>query len=175
MSADFPAELQRRAAAVRFLLTDVDGCWTDGGVRMLAGGQELVCFHVHDGFGLKVLMRAGVEVGVVTGRDVPAVGERVRALGVEEFHAGVRDKAAVAARLVEARGLARDEVAAFGDDILDLGLFEHAGLRFAPANAVAAVQARADWVTGARGGHGALREVCERLAAGRTRIFDGER
>ncbi|MAW59821.1 MAG: phenylphosphate carboxylase subunit delta [Planctomycetes bacterium] len=166
MSHALPAELLARAAEVRLLISDIDGCWTDGSIQLSPAG-ELVSFHVHDGYGIKQLQRAGIEVAVISGRDVPAVAQRTRYLGLQEIHLGHPDKRALAAALVQSRGLAPEQVAAFGDDLPDLALFEVAGLKCAPANAVAGVRASADYVTERSGGQGAVRELADLLLAAR--------
>ena len=168
MSAHLDPGLVQRAGQVRLLLSDIDGCWTDGGIQLSAQFGELVRFHVHDGYGVKLLQRAGIELVVISGRDVPAVSERARNLGVQEVHLGHPDKARIAASLCKARGLAPEQIAAFGDDLPDLALFEQAGLCLAPANAVAGVRTAADYVCERAGGAGAFREVVELLLAGRT-------
>jgi 3-deoxy-D-manno-octulosonate 8-phosphate phosphatase (KDO 8-P phosphatase) len=168
MSAHLDPGLIRRAAQVRLLLSDIDGCWTDGGIQLTAQFGEVVRFHVHDGYGVKLLQRAGIELAVISGRDVPAVSERARYLGVQEIHLGHPDKAELAAALCQARGLAPEQVAAFGDDLPDLALFEQAGLCLAPANAVAGVRDAADYVCERAGGSGAFREVAELLLSGRS-------
>lgn len=167
-AAVFPRELLARAARVRLLLTDVDGCWTDGKIELGPGGDESVVFHIHDGYGMVRLLASGVEVAVISGRDTPAVRHRAARLGVQVVHLGVADKAAVTAPLLRARGLAREEVAAFGDDLPDLPLFDCAGLRIAPPGAMPEILARADFVTSAPGGGGALRQVCDLLLAARA-------
>lgn len=166
--AAFPPALVARAARVKLFLTDVDGCWTDGTVRVDQDGGESVQFHIHDGFGVVQAIARGLEIALVSGRATAAVRHRARRLGVEEVWLGVADKAEVAERLIARRGLSADEVAAIGDDLPDLPLFERAGLRIAPANAVAELRARADWVTRAPGGGGALREAVALLLAGRA-------
>jgi 3-deoxy-D-manno-octulosonate 8-phosphate phosphatase (KDO 8-P phosphatase) len=167
MSHDLPADLVARAAKIRLVLSDVDGCWTDGGIRVGPQG-ETVHFHVHDGYGIKQLQRAGIEIAVISGRDVPAVSERARYLGLREIHLGHPDKRELAGSLVSSRGLAADQVAAIGDDLPDLALFAEAGLRFAPANAVAGIRQEADYVTERSGGHGAVREIADLLLAAHT-------
>lgn len=167
MSETHTSDLLARASEVRLLLSDVDGCWTDGGIQMSPVG-EVVRFHVHDGYGIKQLQRAGIEVAVISGRDVPAVGERARYLGLQEIHLGKPDKAQLAQAIVQARGLAPEQVAALGDDLPDLALFESAGLRFAPANAVSGIRSAADHVLERGGGHGAVRELADILLAARA-------
>ena len=168
MSAHLDPGLLQRAAKIRLLLSDIDGCWTDGGIQVSSEFGEVVRFHVHDGYGVKLLQEAGIEIAVISGREVPAVEQRARYLGVKEIYLGHIDKARLAAELCRTRGLRPEQVAAFGDDLPDLALFEQAGLRMAPANAVAGVRAAADYVCERSGGAGALREVAELLLAGRT-------
>jgi len=166
-AADFPPALLARAAAVRLLLSDVDGVWTDGRILVHADGSESVFFHATDGFGVRKLIAAGIEIAVVSGRDNPAVAHRCRSLGVEEIHLGHLRKAEVVRQLIEARSLAPEQVAVIGDDLPDLPMFAAAGLRIAPPQAVPAILALADHVTRAPGGRGALREACELLIAAR--------
>lgn len=166
--ADFPPALLARAAGVKLFLTDVDGCWTDGTVRVYGDGSESVQFHIHDGYAVVQALRAGLEIAIVSGRATDAVRHRARRLGVQEVWLGVEDKDAVARRLLAERGLAPEQVAAIGDDLPDLPLFSHARLCFAPPNAVAEIRARADWITRAPGGGGALREACALLLAARS-------
>lgn len=167
-TAVYSQDLLARAARVRMLLTDVDGCWTDGKITLDAGGEESVVFHIHDGYGMVQLLKSGIEVAVVSGRDTPAVRHRLSRLGLTIVHLGVADKAAVTAPLLRARGLAREHVAAFGDDLPDHPLFDCAGLRMAPPGAMPDILARADFVTDAPGGGGALRQVCDLLLAARA-------
>jgi 3-deoxy-D-manno-octulosonate 8-phosphate phosphatase (KDO 8-P phosphatase) len=166
-TASFSADLLARAARVRLLLTDVDGCWTDGRITIGADGQESVRFHIHDGFGIVLLRKTDVEIALISGRDTAAVRHRANGLGLTIVHLGVRDKATVTGPLLLARGLAREQIAAFGDDLPDLPLFDCAGLRIAPPGAMPEILGRADYVTRAPGGGGALREVCDLLLAAR--------
>lgn len=167
-AAVFSRDLLARAARVRLLLTDVDGCWTDGKITLGPGGEESVVFHIHDGYGMVQLLKSGLEVAVVSGRDTPAVRHRMSRLGLTIVHLGISDKSAVTGPLLRARGLAREQVAAFGDDLPDLPLFDCAGLRIAPPGAMPEILARADFVTAAPGGAGALRQVCDLLLAARA-------
>lgn len=167
MNEAHTSSLLARASEIRLLLSDVDGCWTDGSIQMSPVG-EVVRFHVHDGYGIQQLQRAGIEIAVISGRDVPAVGERARYLGLQEIHLGKPDKAQLAQAIVKARGLAPQQVAALGDDLPDLALFEAAGFCVAPANAVSGIRAQADHVLERSGGHGAVRELADLLLAARA-------
>ena len=152
---------------MRLLLSDVDGVWTDGRITVHADGSESTDFHVQDGYGLVLLRRAGIEVAVITGRHNPSVKARVEKLGITELRMGSFEKGPLVEELVRSRGLMHEEVAAIGDDLPDLEMFERAGLCFSPPEGVEAVRAAADWVTRARAGFGALREVADLLLVAR--------
>jgi 3-deoxy-D-manno-octulosonate 8-phosphate phosphatase (KDO 8-P phosphatase) len=163
----FPKDLLRRAGQIKLFVSDVDGVWTNGTVTVHADGTESVTFSIHDGLGVVRLLRAGLEVAVISGRRNPAVEYRARRLGIEEVHVGVHDKEPLLQEMMEARGLKKDQVAAIGDDLPDLQMFALAGLCLAPPAAVPEVRERADWITRAGGGLGALREACNLLLEGR--------
>jgi 3-deoxy-D-manno-octulosonate 8-phosphate phosphatase (KDO 8-P phosphatase) len=153
--------------AIRLLVLDVDGVLTDGRLYYGPRGEALKAFHVHDGHGIVQLQRAGIAVAVISGRRSPMVSVRCRELGVRHVFQGVADKLPVLERLLKRLKIAAAECACVGDDLPDLPLMERAGLSFAVADAVSAVRRRADRTTRARGGRGAVREVCEQLLQGR--------
>ncbi len=164
----FPEELLQRAAGIRLFVTDVDGCWTNGRITVHADGSESAHFDVKDGYGMMALQKAGVEIAVISGRDNPAVIARAERLGIQTRYMGQMEKAPLIAELLKKRGLEAHQVAAIGDDLPDLDLFARAGFCFAPNDAVAELREAADWVTQAKGGHGAVRECCDFLLLAQT-------
>ncbi|MFT7517716.1 MAG: 3-deoxy-D-manno-octulosonate 8-phosphate phosphatase (KDO 8-P phosphatase) [Myxococcota bacterium] len=160
--------LSQRAGKIKLFVSDIDGVWTDGTVIMNADGGESVVFSILDGFGLISLMRCGVEVAIISGRDNPAVAARAKKLGVTEVHLGFLNKGELIQKMITDRGLSREQVASIGDDLPDLEMFAHSGLCFAPPNAVDSVKQAADYVCGTAAGHGALREVCDLMLAAQT-------
>jgi 3-deoxy-D-manno-octulosonate 8-phosphate phosphatase (KDO 8-P phosphatase) len=163
------SSLYDRAMRIRLAVFDVDGVFTDGRLYYGADGENLKVFHVHDGQGVKRLLRAGVAVAVISGRDSPAVARRMRDLGVEHVFQGDEDKQPIFERLLAKLGIAAEEAACVGDDLPDLPLLRAAGLAVAVPNALAAVRAEAHLVTGATGGCGAVREVCDLILDARNR------
>ena len=163
-------ELSQKArdflSGARLLALDVDGCLTDGRVQFL-GEEELVSFHVHDGQALRWLVEEGVELAWITGRGCTATRKRASELGVRELHLKVKNKAERLAQVQEQLHITPAETVAMGDDLPDLALARGAGLFVAPANARPEVLARADFVTSARGGEGAVRELAELLLQAR--------
>lgn len=159
----FPPELLLAAQGIRLLLLDVDGVLTDGSLLYSAEGEVLKPFNSLDGHGLKLLMRAGITVAVISGRDSPALRRRVADLGISHASYGCADKLAAARDLLAQLGLDWAQVAAVGDDWPDLPLLARAALPCTPPGAHADALALARHVTRAPAGAGAVREVCDLL------------
>jgi 3-deoxy-D-manno-octulosonate 8-phosphate phosphatase (KDO 8-P phosphatase) len=155
-----PDSVLERARSVRLLLLDVDGVLTDGRV-ILGGEDEHKTFDIKDGHGMKMLQRSGVALGIVTGRTSRAVERRAAELGIEHLHQGCDDKLSVCRGLLTDLGLAAEQAAYVGDDVVDLPVLLHVGLSIAVHDAHPLVKQHAHWVTPSAGGHGAARETCE--------------
>jgi 3-deoxy-D-manno-octulosonate 8-phosphate phosphatase (KDO 8-P phosphatase) len=157
------------AAAIRLLVLDVDGVLTDGRLYYGARGEALKAFHVRDGYGIKALRRAGIEIAVISGRRSPAVSTRCRELGIRHVIQGVEDKLQALTRLRSKLRLLPSVCACVGDDTPDVPLMRSVGLAFAVADAHPDARAAAHHATTRSGGRGAVREVCDRLLAARRR------
>lgn len=166
---NFPPELLLAAQGVKVAFFDVDGVLTDGGVYLSDAGESLKRFHILDGFGLKLLQRAGITPAVITGRDSAPLRGRLQSLGVTHVHYGTDNKRPAAEDTLRELGLDWRQAAAIGDDWPDLPVLVRCALACAPANAHAEVKAAAHYVTRAAGGQGAAREFCDLLlvASGR--------
>jgi len=149
------------ATRIKLLILDVDGVMTDGRVILNAQGEEIKRFHVRDGYGIKRLMDAGIDVVVMTGRKSKAVEHRAKELGIQEIYQGVKEKGSLCKEVIERKNLLKDQVCCVGDDLPDLSMFVHAGICIAVADAAAEVRNAASYITEQKGGHGAVREVCE--------------
>lgn len=161
------ATAREKAARVTLLLLDVDGVLTDGRIIYDADGREIKAFHVRDGHGIKMLQRAGVEVGIITGRRSAVVEIRARELGITLVRQGAQDKVAVWREILEEKRLEPEETAYVGDDIVDIPMMRSAGFAAAVADAEADVIEAADYVAGRRGGRGAVREIIDFLLRAR--------
>lgn len=156
-------ELQERAKGVKLLLLDVDGVLTDGRLYYTSQGEEVKVFHVRDGLGLKLAQRAGMRVGVISGRNSVALLNRLRELGIEEVHLGHHQKLPVLESLLERLSLEPLNVAFLGDDLVDIPVLRRVGFPMAVADAPVEVREQALYVTTAKGGEGAVREAVELL------------
>ena len=159
----FTPELLLMAQDVRVVFFDVDGVLTDGGLYLSEQGETLKRFNTLDGHGLKLLQKIGIIPAVITGRDSPALRQRLSALGVVHAHFGTEDKRPAAEQTLSALGLNWSQAAAMGDDWPDLPVMRRAALSAAPPQAHAEVKACATYRTQAAGGHGAARELCDLL------------
>lgn len=155
------SELETRLANIRLVAFDIDGVFTDGRFYLSDDGVETKSFNTQDGYGIRRLLEAGIEVAVISGRQSAAVGTRMQELGVTHVFQGSRDKVSVMGELLRSLGLAPNQMAYVGDDVPDLPLLQLAGVSFAVQNAVAEVRKACAITTAARGGFGAVREVCD--------------
>lgn len=149
------------AAKIKLLILDVDGVMTDGRIVTTDHGEEIKCFNVKDGLGLRLLLRAGIDVVIISGRKSEAVEHRAKDLGIQEVYQGVKNKATLCAKLIQRKKLERAQVCCMADDLPDLPMFNQVGISVAVADAAAEVRDAASFVTKAKGGNGAVREVCE--------------
>ena len=143
------------------MLLDVDGVLTNGSIIYGDDGSEIKAFNVKDGLGIRLLIESGVQVGILTGRHSAALSHRCRDLGIEHLFDGVRDKAAALNTIEEKTGISSRETAWIGDDLPDLPLLGKVGFFICVADAHKELIKRADLVTTAKGGAGAVREVSE--------------
>ncbi len=155
------ARAREKARRVRWLVLDVDGVLTDGKIILDGGEGEWKAFDVRDGHRIVMAAHAGIRTVFLTGRSSRVVERRAAELGVHRVFQGVRDKGAVFERWMLEEGVSPEETAFLGDDVVDLPALRRAGLAAAVGDAVPEVLAAADWVAGAPGGRGAVRELVE--------------
>lgn len=148
---------------IKLLLLDVDGVMTDGRIIYLNDGGEAKAFDVKDGHGLKLIQRAGIQVGIITGRQSDIVARRAAELGIELVYQGAKDKMQPFMEILEKLGLEPSEVAYVGDDLVDLPVMRRVGFSATVADASDDIKPYVDLVTSRPGGRGAVREVCDFL------------
>ena len=161
--------MEEWAAKIKLLILDVDGVMTDGRIILNDQGEEIKYFHVKDGHGLRRLLRAGIDVLIITGRKSKAVEHRAKDLGIREVYQGVKDKGSLCKELIQLKRLDKEQVCCMGDDLPDLPMFGLTGASVAVADAASELRAAARYVTKNRGGNGAVREVCELILKAQDR------
>jgi 3-deoxy-D-manno-octulosonate 8-phosphate phosphatase (KDO 8-P phosphatase) len=159
--------LTDRLARLRLIVFDVDGVFTDGRFLLDEDGREYKTFHTQDGYGVRRLLEAGVQVAIISGRRSGAVDRRMTELGVSRIVQGCRHKVPELHAMADDLGIDLAEAAYVGDDLPDLEAMRACGLAIAVANAVEGIVAEADYVTARAGGDGAVREVADLVLAAR--------
>ena len=155
--------MEGQLAKIKLLLLDVDGVLTDGRIIYDGQGNELKAFDVKDGHGLKMVQRAGIQVGIITGRSSEVVRRRAAELGIEILYQGVLQKLNPYREILDQHGLTDRQVAYVGDDIVDLPILQRVGFSATVADAVPDVFPLVDYVATRSGGRGAVREICDLL------------
>jgi len=150
-----------KAKNIRLAIFDVDGILTTGILSYGLDGIETKNFHVHDGQGMKLLQKSGVEIGIITSCKSDMVRRRMQDLGITHVYRGVYDKLPAYLELKEKLSLTDSQIAYIGDDLPDLPLLVRAGLAITVPNASDIIKKNSHWVTTAKGGKGAAREVCD--------------
>lgn len=155
------ASFADRCRRIQWLLSDVDGVMTDGGVIISDRGENTVRFHIRDGLGVRFWRQTGRRFGILTGRTLDAVRLRSEKLQADVIYQGEDDKLATFERFLTAHGVNAESVCYVGDDLLDLPVLRRAGVAMTVPDSPAEVRKVVDQVTQSAGGYGALREVVE--------------
>jgi len=163
--AKIPPALKKRAAQIQVVLMDVDGTITDGAVTLLSQPDgtaiEIKSFDAHDGQGMTLGRTAGLRLGVITGRESPALRRRMKEMSVEFVYEKQPHKVAAFEEVLTRAGVPATAVAFLGDDLPDIPVMKLAGLAVAVGNAAPEVKRIAHYTTKAGGGKGAARELIE--------------
>ena len=161
--------IRTRLRRIKLLVLDVDGVLTDGGLWFDASGQLIKRFDVRDGLGIRLLQQTGVEIAFLSGGQGGATEVRARQLGIHHCLVGIKDKPEALLQLQQELGIDMAETGFVGDDLNDLAVRPVVGLLMAPADACAPVRQGAHAVLLNKGGHGAIRELAERILQSRGR------
>jgi len=148
---------------IELLVLDVDGVLTDGTITINADGSESKSFDCLDGHGIKMWMRVGFEVAIISGRKSAPTVHRASQLGIEAKYIfeDCKDKLKALEELCERSGYKPEQIAYIGDDLMDICIMRRVGFAAAVANASDEIKAYADYVSEKAGGSGAVREVIE--------------
>jgi 3-deoxy-D-manno-octulosonate 8-phosphate phosphatase (KDO 8-P phosphatase) len=152
-----------KARNVRVLILDVDGVLTDGRIIIDDHGVESKFFDVKDGHGLKLLMRADVQVVILSGRKSEATRYRAQELGISKVYQNVHNKVEAYRQILEEMDFEEHQTGYVGDDLVDLPILKRAGFSAVVADSVEEVKAFADYISEKEGGRGAVREISEMI------------
>lgn len=163
-------DILAKAKKIKLLISDVDGVLTNGQLIFDKNGDELKAFHAHDGLGINILQSAGIVFAIITKRTSDAVAHRAKNLNLKYVYQGQNDKKVAYQDLLQKLNLTDEEVAYIGDDLTDLALIKKVGLGATVADATKFMHDHADWISQHRGGHGAVRELCELILSAQNKL-----
>jgi 3-deoxy-D-manno-octulosonate 8-phosphate phosphatase (KDO 8-P phosphatase) len=155
------AAVKKRAKKIRCVFLDIDGVMTDCKLYLAADGSELKAVNVKDGLGMKMLMKHGIEVAVISGRPSEAMQKRLEFLGIRHIYLDTENKLPAYEAIQKKLKITDEQCAHMGDDTPDLPLFQRVGLAIAVADAHPKAVAKAHWKTRNIGGNGAIREAAD--------------
>jgi 3-deoxy-D-manno-octulosonate 8-phosphate phosphatase (KDO 8-P phosphatase) len=157
------ADIQNRLKKLKLLILDVDGIMTDGRVFWLENHGWTRYFHIRDGYGLKLLMKAGIQIAIISGGDSKDVRTRMEFLKIPYVFLGDEDKLKALQKITDATGFSHEQMAFMGDDLYDIPVIEKVGFSATVPNAVDPVRDRVHYITQAEGGWGAVREIADAI------------
>jgi 3-deoxy-D-manno-octulosonate 8-phosphate phosphatase (KDO 8-P phosphatase) len=158
-----PAEFENRLKKIKLLLLDVDGILTDARTFYVEGTGFIRTFNMYDGYGIKLLQKAGIPVGIISGGKAKDLQERIKVLGIEHFVLGSDDKLQSATTIADKLGLSFENIAFMGDELFDLPALKVVGLSISVPGAVEEVKNSVHWITQKTGGNGAVREIIDAI------------
>lgn len=156
-------DIQEKLKKIKLLILDVDGIMTDGRIFWLEGHGWTRHFHIHDGYGLKLLMKAGIDVAVISGGDSKDVRTRMEFLKIKQVFLGDEDKLKALEKIKASTGLPFENMAFMGDDLFDIPVLEKVGFSATVQQALPQVREKVDYITEAAAGWGAVREVADAI------------
>lgn len=159
-----------KAVNIKLLLLDVDGVLTDGTLTYTDKSIESKTFHCQDGFGIRLLAEAGIDVGIISARSSESLTRRAEELNIRFIHQGESDKSSALRTILKSSSLKPIEIAYMGDDWVDLSVMQQVGLAVSPANGVIEVKEIAHYVTEKSGGDGAVRECCNLILRAQNKL-----
>lgn len=148
---------------ILMLLTDCDGCLTDGGMYYSENGDELKKFNTKDGMGFSLLRDHGIITGIITSESVDLNRRRAEKLKLDILETGCKDKLTTIKKICKERGILLQNVCYIGDDINDIEAIKAVGYGCCPADAILSVRKNSDYITLAKGGGGVIREVVDKI------------
>jgi 3-deoxy-D-manno-octulosonate 8-phosphate phosphatase (KDO 8-P phosphatase) len=161
LNTGFSEGLRDKARKIKIVLLDVDGVLTDGRIIYDSRGRDSKFFDVHDGLGVHLLKKAGIQAILITAKGSRAIKPRARDMRVAEVIADISPKTASLDKIIKKYKVAIDEICFVGDDLVDLCMMKRVGLPIAVFNAAPEVKQAAAYITLKSGGRGAVREVAE--------------
>lgn len=157
---------------IQYVVADVDGTLTDGGIYYDENGNELKKFCTRDGAGFFAARAAGLRIIVLTGRESKIVRRRMEEFKVDVIEQNVKDKAVWLRGFMAKAGISGENIAFVGDELNDLAAMRLVNFVGCPFDACPEVKAEAHYISPLRGGEGAFRDVMSFMLRARGQWAD---
>lgn len=148
---------------IKYLVIDVDGTMTDGGIYYDENGNEVKKFCTKDAAGFFAAHQVGIKIIVLTGRRCAATERRMSELKVDYLYQNIRDKANFLKEFMVEQNIESDEIGYIGDDLNDLPPMNLVAYIGCPADSCKEIISRANYVSQLCGGYGAVRDIIEHI------------
>lgn len=155
--------VKKKIENIKMVLTDCDGCLTDGGMYYSEHGDELKKFNTRDGMGFRLLREHGIHIGIITGEKMDLLSRRANKLQLDILKMGIENKLQTVKELCAEYQITLDEVAYIGDDLNDIEVIDQVGFGCSVKDGMEMVKRKAIYVTKAKGGEGAIREIADMI------------
>jgi 3-deoxy-D-manno-octulosonate 8-phosphate phosphatase (KDO 8-P phosphatase) len=149
-----------RIKKIKLLALDIDGVLTDGRIWWVEGTGWTRAFNVADGYGIKLLMKSGIDIAFISGGDSVSVRKRAEWLKIPHVYLGDENKETALEKILADTGFKEEEVAFMGDELFDIPVLKRVGFAVTVPHAPKEVKEVADRITEREGGNGAVREFC---------------
>lgn len=148
---------------IKYLVIDVDGTMTDGGIYYDENGNEIKKFSTKDAAGIFAARNLGIQIIVLTGRKCIATERRMKELQVDILEQNIKNKYQYLKEFMSKKNLSKMDIGYIGDDLNDYSSMALAGFTGCPADACAEIKKHATYISPQKGGDGAVRDIIEYL------------
>lgn len=153
--------------SIKYIVLDVDGVMTDGGIYYDERGNELKKFCVRDAAGFFALQECGIEIIVLTGRECNGTIRRMKDMKVNFLFQNVKNKKKFLLDYMNEKNIKKNEIAYVGDDLNDFPPMKLCGFVACPKDACKEVKEISHYISPIKGGFGVIRDVSEYLLKNR--------
>ena len=167
----FNMDLRNRILKIKLVAFDIDGVITDGSMIYDDNGLQYKTFNAKDGQGIAMLTKSGLKTAIITAKESGAVLHRFEDLGMTKLYQGVKNKITVMKELINEFNIDMSEAAYMGDDLPDISILKEVGLACCPSDAVSEVKNICHFISGKRGGRGAVRELTDLIYKTQAKKF----
>ncbi len=149
---------------IKLIVMDVDGVLTDGKILLLESLEMARTMNVKDGYAMQLAIKKGYQIVIISGAtDGGAVSNRLKKLGINEVHQGIKDKSTLLSSIINKGGFTKEQVLFIGDDIPDYQAMKLVGLPCCPADAVSEIISISNYISPFKGGEGCVRDIIEKV------------